>query len=114
MWNVIVTFAAVVLIIYLSYVCSKYIGKGMNRGGNSKYMRMLDRLAVGQDRYVAVVQAGEKYLLIGVTQEQVNLLKELTEEELIALNPDSGISAGKPTEFREMMSRLRRTTKKER
>lgn len=114
MWNVIVTFAAVVLIIYLSYVCSKYIGKGMNRNGNSHYMRMLDRLAVGQDRYIAVVQVGGKYLLIGVTPEQVNLLRELKEEDLLLLNPDVGNGTAKTTEFKELMSKLGRMTKKER
>ncbi len=114
MWNVIVTFAAVVLIIYLSYVCSKYVGRGMNRNGNSHYMRMIDRLAVGQDRSLAVVQVGEKYLLVGVTPEQVNLLKELSEEDLISFNSDVGNGAVKTSEFKELMSKLGRMTKKER
>ena len=50
MWSVILTFIAAVFIIYLSYLCSKYIGKGMNRSGNSHYMRVIDQLMVGQDR----------------------------------------------------------------
>ena len=58
MGSVILTFIAAVFIIYLSYVVSKYVGRGMNKNGNSHYMRVVDQLMVGQDRYVAVVQAG--------------------------------------------------------
>ena len=60
MGSVILTFIAAVFIIYLSYVVSKYVGRGMNKNGNSHYMRVVDQLMVGQDRYVAVVQAGER------------------------------------------------------
>ena len=34
----------------------------MNKNGNSHYMRVVDQLMVGQDRYVAVVQAGGQIL----------------------------------------------------
>ena len=35
MWSVIFTFAAAVAVIYLSYLCSKYVGKTMNRSSSS-------------------------------------------------------------------------------
>ena len=49
MGSVILTFIAAVFIIYLSYVVSKYVGRGMNKNGNSHYMRVVDQLMVGQD-----------------------------------------------------------------
>ena len=41
MWSVILTFIVAVFIIYLSYLCSKHIGKGINRSDNSDYMKSL-------------------------------------------------------------------------
>ena len=61
-----VTFLMAAVIIYLSYLCSKYMGKGMVRTSRSRYMRMLDQMIVGQNRTLAVVQAGDRYLLLGV------------------------------------------------
>lgn len=104
MWSAILTFIAAVFIIYLSYLVSKYVGKGMNRNGRSHYMRVLDQLMVGQDRYVAVVQAGDRYLLLGVTSQQINLLQELEAEDLIQLNADTGRETGKVPEFKELLS----------
>ena len=94
MGSVILTFIAAVFIIYLSYVVSKYVGRGMNKNGNSHYMRVVDQLMVGQDRYVAVVQAGDKYLLIGVTSQQISLLRELDPETQGRRTVDAGESSG--------------------
>lgn len=112
MGSVILTFIAAVFIIYLSYVVSKYVGRGMNKNGNSHYMRVVDQLMVGQDRYVAVVQAGDKYLLIGVTSQQISLLQELDPEDLIPLAPIQGNNTPKAQEFRELLNKFGKMTKK--
>ncbi|PPK78709.1 flagellar protein FliO/FliZ [Lacrimispora xylanisolvens] len=71
-----------ILILYLSYIFTKSIGKGMGlkRGGN--YMQMLDRLPLGQDKAIAVVRAGSHYFLIGIASSQITVLAELTEEDI--------------------------------
>lgn len=112
MGSVILTFIAAVFIIYLSYVVSKYVGRGMNKNGNSHYMRVVDQLMVGQDRYVAVVQAGDKYLLIGVTSQQISLLQELDPEDLIPLAPIQGNSTPKAQQFRELLNKFGKMTQK--
>ena len=60
MWRIFATFVIVACIIYLSYLASKYVGRGISKGSNSRYMRLIDQLALGQDRYIAVVQVGGK------------------------------------------------------
>ena len=55
MWRVIATFFAVIAIIYLSYLASKYIGKGLGRTGSSRYMRLIDQITLGQDRHIAIM-----------------------------------------------------------
>ena len=106
MWRVIATFVAVAVIIYLSYLASKYIGMGMSLGSSSRYMRMIDQITLGQDRHVAIVQVGGKYLLIGVTSGQVNVLSELRDEELFPLEPDTEEGSTKIPDFKSMMEKL--------
>ena len=77
MLRVIGTFIAAALIIYASYLASKYIGKGLGRGTGSRYMRLIDQITLGQDRHMAIVQIGGKYLLVGVTSGQINVLSEV-------------------------------------
>lgn len=106
MWRVIVTFAVAALIIYLSYLASKYIGTGINKSSSSRYMRLIDQITLGQDRHMAIVQIGGKYLLIGVTSGQVNVLSEIQDEELLQLEPDGEESQTRIPDFKTMMEKL--------
>lgn len=106
MWRIIATFVVVVVIIYLSYLASKYIGRGMGRIGSSRYMRLIDQIALGQDRHVAIMQVGGKYLLVGVTSGQISLLSEVQDEELFPLEPDEAEARAKIPDFKSMMEKL--------
>lgn len=106
MWRVIATFIAVALIIYLSYIASKYIGSGLKKSSSSRYMRLLDQVTLGQDRHVAIVQVGAKYLLVGVTAGQISFLSEIQDEELLPLPADEEGGEMKPPDFKAMLEKL--------
>lgn len=106
MLRVIGTFIAAALIIYASYLASKYIGKGLGKGTGSRYMRLIDQITLGQDRHMAIVQVGGKYLLVGVTSGQINVLSEVRDEELFPLEPDAEEIGAKIPDFKAMMEKL--------
>lgn len=101
----IVTFLLAALIIYLSYICSKYLGKGLVKTGSSRYMRMVDQMIIGQNRTLVIVQAGDRYLLLGVGPDRIETLTELSEEELIPLGGEEGEPA---LNFNQLLSRIGR------
>lgn len=76
---------AVVAVIYLSYVFSKYVALGASKMSGTKYMRVVDRMMLGQDKMMIIVQIGESYYLTGVTSQNVQIIKELSGDELIEM-----------------------------
>lgn len=106
MWSMFATVVVVAFIIYLSYLASKYLGRGMAKSSSSRYMRLIDQIPLGQERYIAVVQVSGKYLLVGITAGQVNILSELGEEELFPLAPEDGDGDGKVPDFRGMLDKF--------
>ncbi|HBC98738.1 MAG TPA: flagellar biosynthetic protein FliO [Lachnoclostridium sp.] len=96
-----------VVILYLSYVFTRSLGKGvgMKRGGTC--MQMLDRLPLGQDKAVAIVRAGNHYYLIGIASSQITLLSELSEEDI-----PEGISAQIPLTGAEGYESFKKLLKK--
>ena len=106
MWRVIATFLVVLLIIYGSYLASKYIGRGLSKSSSSRYMRLIDQLTLGQDRHIAVIQVGGKYLLVGVTAGQISILSEVKDEELFPLAPEDEGGGSQPMDFRKMLGKL--------
>lgn len=81
----------VVAIIVLAYLFTRFIaGRGslgkLNLGGGAGKFKVLARLSLGRDQSAVLVQAGERYLLLGAASSGVTLLLELTPEEAEAVS----------------------------
>ena len=105
MWRVIATFFVVLLIIYGSYLASKYIGKGLSKSSSSMYMRLIDQITMGQDRHIAIVQVSDKFFLVGITAGQIRVLSELQDDEIFPLTPEEN-DRGNTVDFRAMMEKF--------
>lgn len=104
------TLVIVILILYLAYVATKYIGKGMGLKTRSGCMQIRDQLVLGKDRSAAIVQIGTRIFLIGIGGEQISFLTELDEEDLIPLR--SLEEKDKPAlDFKEMLEKMGRGKK---
>ena len=48
----------------------------------SRYICMLDRMALAKDKCLYLTEVGGKYLLIGVTNQSINTLGEIDKDAL--------------------------------
>ena len=101
---------AVAAVIYLSYLISRYIAMGTARMSSAKYMKTVDRVVLGQDRMLLIVMVGGKYYLIGASAQNINVLKELSPEEMIPVQPE-GENGGAMKSFQSTLKTM--ITKKE-
>ena len=96
----------VLVIIVLAYLFTRYVaGRSSGAlgisGGNGRF-KVLARLSLGREQSVALVRAGERYLLLGIAPSGVSLVAELTREEAEALYaPPAGQPA--PPSFSEAL-----------
>ena len=96
----------VLVIVVMAYLFTKYVagrGSGMlgMSGGNERF-KVLARLSLGREQSVALVRAGDRYLLLGVAPSGVSLVTELTKDEAEALYaPPAGQPA--PPSFSEAL-----------
>ncbi len=79
----------VLVIVVLAYLFTKYVagrsGSILGAGGGTDQFKVLARLPLGRDQSLTLVQAGERYLLVGVAPSGISLVTELTREEAQAL-----------------------------
>ncbi len=75
--------ASLVVVIVLAALVARLARKASVRGPGAG-LRVLDRVGVTRDGAVAVVQVGERALVVGVTAHQVTLLTEVSAHELAA------------------------------
>lgn len=91
-WDMLWMLAAVIVILYLSYRCSRYIASRSGcisfSGKTGNGIEVLSRLPLAQDKQLILVQVGTRYLLLGVSPAGIVLITELTEEEAKATQSD--------------------------
>lgn len=97
----------VLVIVVLAYLFTKYVaGKGggfLGPGGGTDRFKVLTRLSLGREQSLALVQAGERYFLLGVTSAEVTLVSELSQEEAQALYPSPSDPSAAPPSFSEAL-----------
>ena len=78
----------VVLIMGLAYLFTRYVAGNSNllshRGRKEKMLNIIEQTYVGRDRQVILIQAGDRFFLLGNTPTQITTLAELSAEEVAA------------------------------
>ena len=97
---------AIVVVVGLAYWFTRLVGKGriptFGMSRRDENLSVLAQMQIGKDQRLAVVQAGERYLLIGVTAQNISLLTELTAEEAARWLPERKEEGdGQPPTFKQ-------------
>ena len=76
---------ALAMVLLGSYFVTRWAGTGLygriGAAGGGQHLRVLERLPLGRDQAIIVVQAAGRYFLLGSSPSGFSLLAELTEEE---------------------------------
>lgn len=82
--SVVMALAVFVLILYLAYFATKKMGKRLSvRGVGNKNIKILESISIGQNNAIMIIETAGKTLLVGVTQNGINLISELDGEMLV-------------------------------
>lgn len=73
---------AIVFVLYLCYVFSKFMANRVNNVSKSGNMRIVERVALTQDKGLVIVEVCKKYYLVGFANNNIEILKELDPSEL--------------------------------
>lgn len=77
-------FVVLIVILFLAYVSTRWLAEKSMTGHSSisKNMVILDRLPIGQDKILFIVQAGERKILLGSGSQGIQMLLEFSNEEI--------------------------------
>jgi flagellar biogenesis protein FliO len=79
---------AIVLVLYFCYIFSKFLTKKVNNVSKYNNIRIIERVALSQDKGLVIIELCSKYYLVGFSNNNVEILKELNETELHLQKPD--------------------------
>jgi len=100
-WDTFLYVIVMIAVIVAAYVATRYLA-GKGRRVQSRHIRVLDRMMLARDKHIALIEVGDKNLLIGVTNQSINVLGDIDGDSLkIEQN------TGELTAQKGFMSRLR-------
>jgi flagellar protein FliO/FliZ len=71
-----------VFVLAITYFTTRFIGGYQKQKMRTGNMEVLDTMRLTQNKYLQIIRAGEKYLLIAVCKDSVTMLCELEKDEL--------------------------------
>lgn len=72
----------IIFVLFLTYYGTKWLSVKATNISKSKYMNVIDKIMLGQNKFLAIVEISNKYYLLSITDNNINIIKELEELEL--------------------------------
>lgn len=73
---------AIVAVLYLCWWFSRFLSKKMNHIANSSNIRILERVALAQDKGLAIAEICGRFYLVGFANNNIEILQELEEKDM--------------------------------
>lgn len=87
------------VIVLLAWLARKYLPKQLGMGATGTHLKLIQSLPLGgNQRFVSIIEADGRRFLIGVTEHQINLIRDLE-----ALDFEGALSTTQPRSIRELM-----------
>lgn len=93
-WEILGLLIAFVLVLYLSYITTKYIGGKYAGKTRNKNMKVIETLPLGMDRSLYLILVGKKYFLFLASKKSLELVSEIPMDEL----PEGSSAEENPSE----------------
>lgn len=94
-------------VLVITYFTTKWLAGYQKGAMSNKNIRVIETFRVNNNKFILIIQIGEKYLAVAVCKDNINVLTELNEEQLTWLPmEEEKTSTGNP-EFQEILEKLK-------
>lgn len=96
-----------VFVLGITYLTTRWMG-GFQKGKmKNKNLQILESLSVGGNKTLNIISAGKKYYVVAICKDSVQLISEISEEDLIdsSFDNDNGIMGQES--FKEILSKMK-------
>lgn len=94
-------------VLAITYITTRWIGQYQQGMMQNKNIQVVETFRVSNNKFIQIIQVGKKYLVISVCKDVVNVLSELTEEDLVwkPSQEERGVKVNE--NFQQVFSRLK-------
>lgn len=101
---VVTALLGIIGLIFLSYYAARWLSKKAFTA-QGRTIRLIERQSISQDKYLLVVKVGGKAMLLGVSQNNIEKISDLDEEDIAAAETET-MSISAPMTFAESFKKV--------
>lgn len=94
-------------VLVITYFTTKWIAGYQKGAMYNKNIKVIETFRVNNNKFIQIIQIGEKYLAISVCKDTINVLTELTEEQLTWRPSEEETPVAKTPNFQEIFEKLK-------
>lgn len=94
-------------VLVITYFTTKWIAGYQKGAMYNKNIKVIETFRVNNNKFIQIIQIGEKYLAISVCKDTINVLTELTEEQLTWRPSEEEMPDAKTPNFQEIFEKLK-------
>lgn len=96
-----------VLVLFATYYVTKWMAKSGVITPKSKNIKVIETFKIAPNKYIQIIQLGNKYYSIGVTKDNISFLSELDESQLDLSLDDMDATMSFKDAFKKSMASLK-------
>ncbi len=97
--NIILLILGFGAVLCASYFVTRYIGSKFSLSKGSKYIKILDRMFLANDKSICIIQIGGRIFILGITNHHIECIGDMLDTDLIPLSQGQGESFNNLFEF---------------
>ncbi len=95
-------------VLVITYATTRWIAGYQQGVMKNRNIQVIETFRVNNNKYIQVLQVGKKYMVISVCKDTMNILIELSEDDLIWKPSEGEFQGSKVNQnFQEILSRLK-------
>ncbi len=95
----------------LTYYATKFLAKRVGAIAKTKNMQIMERIALGKEKQIAILRVGDEYFLVGTTGNTIQIGSPLKDETVASLNYSEADLTDSPTFSKTLENIMRKTDK---
>lgn len=103
-FSLITALIGIIFVLFLTYYLTKWFSVRTSNIFKSKYINIVDKIVLGQNKCLAIVEISGKYYLLSITDSSINIIKELEEFEPTSAENTDSLSSN--LDFNKILSRF--------
>jgi len=89
-WELVKLLLALAFVLSITYLFLQFLGKRRTLFlAQGQFINIIENSYLAPNKSIALVEAGNKFLLLGLTEHQITLLTEITDPQIISLLRES-------------------------